>query len=163
AAVTAALSARRIKSLLSPAVALIVSVCTGLVLWRGTDLILAGTMTVGSLTVFLAYLARFFKPVEDLAKMTNTVAQTSVELERIQSILAINATIQDGPGAREPAPLAGEIAFEHVSFGYQADVPVLHDVNFVIAPAQFVGVVGATGSGKSTIVSLIPRFYDPSS
>jgi ABC-type multidrug transport system fused ATPase/permease subunit len=161
ATVNAALSARRVKSLLSPVVGVIVSVCTAIVLWRGTGLILVGTMTVGSLTVFLAYLARFFKPVQDLAKMTNAVAQTHVGLERIQSILDITLSTQERPDARDPQPFTGAIAFEHVAFAYTPDAPVLQDVTFSVAPGQFVGVVGATGSGKSTIVSLIPRFYDP--
>jgi ABC-type multidrug transport system fused ATPase/permease subunit len=161
ATVNAALRARRVKSLLSPVVALVVSSCTAIVLWRGADLILAGTMTIGALTVFLAYLARFFKPVQDLAKMTNTVAQTTVGLERIQSILDIQMSTQEQPDAREPETFMGAIAFEHVAFAYTPEVPVLQDVTFSIAPGQFVGVVGGTGSGKSTIVSLIPRFYDP--
>jgi ABC-type multidrug transport system fused ATPase/permease subunit len=162
ATVRAALGARRIKSLLSPVVALIVSVCTAIVLWRGADLIIAGTMTVGSLTVFLAYLTKFFKPVQDLAKMTNAVAQTNVGLERIQSILDIDMSIPERAGARDPDAFSGAIAFEHVAFSYNPEVPVLQDVSFSIAAGQFVGVVGTTGSGKSTIVSLIPRFYDPS-
>ena len=160
ATVQAALSARRVKSLISPIVALIVAICTATVLWRGAALILAGTMTVGSLTVFLAYLAKFFKPVQDLAKMTNAVAQTHVGLERIQSILDIDMSIRERPDAREPEAFKGAIAFEHVAFSYSPDVPVLQDVTFSIPAGQFVGVVGTTGSGKSTIVSLIPRFYD---
>jgi ABC-type multidrug transport system fused ATPase/permease subunit len=161
ATVNAALKARRVKSLLSPVIAVIVASCTAMVLWRGAALILAGTMTVGSLTVFLAYLAKFFKPVQDLAKMTNAVAQTHVGLERIQSILDIDMSIQERPDAREPQALKGAITFEHVAFSYNPEVPVLRDVTFSIAPGLFVGVVGMTGSGKSTIVSLIPRFYDP--
>jgi subfamily B ATP-binding cassette protein MsbA len=161
ATVNAALKARRIKSLLSPVVASIVSLCTAVVLWRGTGLILAGAMTIGSLTVFLAYLARFFKPVQDLAKMTNAVAQTHVGLERILSILDIDMSIQERRDAREPDAFKGGITFDHVAFSYSPEVPVLKDVSFSIVPGQFVGVVGATGSGKSTIVSLIPRFYDP--
>jgi ABC-type multidrug transport system fused ATPase/permease subunit len=161
AAVNAALRARRVKSLLSPVVALIVASCTAIVVWRGAGLILAGTMTVGSLTVFLAYLAKFFKPVQDLAKMTNAVAQTHVGLERIQSILDIDTLIQERPDARAPQTFKGAIAFEHVAFSYNPEVPVLQDVTFSVAPGEFVGVVGSTGSGKSTIVSLIPRFYDP--
>jgi len=161
ATVKAALGARRVKSLLSPIVAVVVSLCTAMVLWRGADLILARTMTVGSLTVFLAYLAKFFKPVQDLAKMTNAVAATNVGLERIRSILDIGVTIPEGPDAREPEPFKGAITFEHVAFSYKPEAPVLADVSFSIAPGQFVGLVGMTGSGKSTIVSLIPRFYDP--
>jgi ABC-type multidrug transport system fused ATPase/permease subunit len=161
ATVKAALSARRIKSLLSPVVSVIVALCTATILWRGSDLILNGTMTVGSLTVFLAYLGKFFKPVQDLAKMTNAVAQTNVGLERIRSILDIDMSIPERPDAREPEPFKGGIAFEHVAFSYNSEAPVLKDVDFRIAPGQSVGVVGLTGSGKSTIVSLIPRFYDP--
>jgi subfamily B ATP-binding cassette protein MsbA len=161
ATVDAALKARRVKALLSPAVGIVVSCCTALVLWRGTALIVAGVMTVGSLTVFLAYLARFFKPVQDLAKMANAVAQTAVGLDRIKSILDIEANVQERPGARDPAPFKGAIAFDHVAFSYTPGVTVLRDVTFSVAPGQFVGVAGVTGSGKSTIVSLIPRFYDP--
>ena len=161
ATVRAALGARRVKSLLSPIVAVVVASCTALVLWRGADLILAGTMTVGSLTVFLTYLAKFFKPVQDLAKMTNTVAATNVGLERIRSILDIGVGIAEHPEAREPHALQGAITFEHVAFSYKPGAPVLSDVAFSIAPGQFVGLVGVTGSGKSTIVSMIPRFYDP--
>jgi subfamily B ATP-binding cassette protein MsbA len=161
ATVNAALNARRVKSLLSPLVGVIVSFCTAVVMWRGTRLILASAMTVGSLTVFLAYLGRFFKPVQDLAKMTNAIAQTNVGLERIQSILEIQMSAQERPGAREPEPFTGAIGFEHVAFSYQPEVPLLRDITFSVAPGEFLGVVGATGSGKSTIASLIPRFYDP--
>jgi subfamily B ATP-binding cassette protein MsbA len=92
--------------------------------------------------------------------MTNAVAQTHVGLERIQSILDLDTSIQERPDAREPQVFEGAIAFEHVAFSYTPGVPVLQDVSFSIASGQFVGVVGTTGSGKSTIVSLIPRFYD---
>lgn len=161
ASVAAALKARRIKSLLSPVVTIVVALCTGFVLWRGTLLILAGAMTAGALTVFLAYLSKFFKPVQDLAKMTNTIAQTSVALERIQAILAADEVIPEHPDAKDPGTVRGEITFEHVAFGYGDVAPVLRDVNFTIKPGQVVGIVGPTGGGKSTVVSLIPRFYDP--
>ena len=160
ATVRAALGARRVKSLLSPVIGILVAVCTALVLWRGAALILAGAMTLGSLTVFLSYLAKFFKPVQDLAKMTNAVAQTNVALERIQSLLDIGMSIPEQPDAREPHPFKGAITFDRVAFDYTPPVPVLKGVSFAIAAGQFVGVVGATGSGKSTIISLIPRFYD---
>lgn len=161
ATVDAALSARRVKSLLSPGIDLVVAVCTALMLWRGAALTVAGAMTLGSLVVFLAYLGKFFKPVQDLAKMTNTVAQTGVALERIESILAIKLGSQERPRARDPESLGGAIRFEHVAFSYTPGAPLLHDVSFSISPGQFVGIVGATGSGKSTIAGLIPRFYDP--
>jgi len=161
ATVEAALKARSVKALLSPTVAVVVAVCTGLVLWQGTALITAGTMTVGALTVYLAYLAKFFKPVKDLASMTSAIAQTTVALERIQTILSADDVIHEAAAATDPGRVRGAIAFEHVAFGYSGAPPVLSDVSFQIAPGQVVGIVGPTGSGKSTVVSLIPRFYDP--
>ena len=161
ATVDAALGARRVKSLLSPSIDLVVAACTGLVLWRGAALTVSGAMTAGSLVVFLAYLAKFFKPVQDLAKMTNRIAQTNVALERVKSILDIEISVQERADARAPDPFKGSVVFEHVAFSYSAATPVLRDVTFAVQPGQFVGVVGATGSGKSTIASLIPRFYDP--
>ncbi len=161
ATVEAALAARRIKSLLSPVVTVVVALCTGFVLWRGTMVVIAGAMTIGALTVFLAYLSKFFKPVQDLAKMTNTIAQTSVGLERIQKILAADEVIHERADAIAPAALRGEITFDHVAFGYGAEAQVLRDVCFTIKAGETVGIVGPTGGGKSTVVSLIPRFYDP--
>jgi ABC-type multidrug transport system fused ATPase/permease subunit len=161
ATVDASLKARRVKALLSPIVAITVSFCTAIVLWRGSALILAGVMTVGAMTVFLSYLNKFFKPVQDLATMTNAIAQAAVGVERIRGILDADTIIPEHPNAREPQALTGEIEFDHVAFSYNADAPVLKDVSFHIKAGQMVGVVGTTGGGKSTIVSLIPRFYDP--
>jgi len=161
ATVTAALKARAVKSLLSPIVAVTVSVCTAFVLWRGTSLVLAGVMTLGGLTVFLAYLSKFFKPVQDLAKMTNTIAQAAVSMERIRAILDADQIIPESPEARDTGSVKGEIVFDHVAFSYDPDSPVLKDVDFKIAAGETVGIVGPTGEGKSTAVSLIPRFYDP--
>jgi ABC-type multidrug transport system fused ATPase/permease subunit len=161
ATVNAALNARRVKSLLSPSIDLVVAGCTAVVLWRGAALTVSGAMTPGALVVFLAYLTKFFKPVQDLAKMTNTIAQTNVALERITSILEVDINVQERPDARDPEPFEGAIVFDHVEFSYAPGATVLRDVSFAVKPGQFVGVVGGTGSGKSTIVSLIPRFYDP--
>jgi ABC-type multidrug transport system fused ATPase/permease subunit len=161
ATVEAALKARRVKSLLSPIVNVTVALCTGFVLWRGASLILAEAMTVGSLTVFLAYLTKFFKPVQDLAKMTNTIAQTAIGVERVQAILETETIIPERPDAKAPGPFLGAITFDRVVFAYDAEAPVLRDVSFGISPGEMVGIVGPTGGGKSTVVSLIPRFYDP--
>jgi len=163
ATVDAALRARKVKALLSPIVMVIVSFCTAFVLWRSSALILAGTMTAGSLTVFLYYLANFFKPVQDLAKMTNSIAQTAVGVERVRAILDAGDVIPQRADAVEPAAFRGEIAFREVSFEYAKDAAVLRGVSFEIKAGDMVGIVGPTGSGKSTVVSLIPRFYDPSS
>jgi subfamily B ATP-binding cassette protein MsbA len=159
--VQAALKARRVKSLLSPIVSVTVSLCVAIVLWRGAGLILRDAMTIGALTVFLSYLNKFFKPVQDLAKMTNVIAQAAVGLERIQTILDADAIIPQKPGARDPGKRRGEIVFEHVAFAYDPAAPVLRDINLTIQPGQRIGVCGPTGGGKSTVLSLIPRFYDP--
>lgn len=160
ATVNAALSARRVKSLLSPIVTVTVALCTAVVLWRGASLILAGAMTVGALTVYLSYLTKFFKPVKDLATTTNAIAQAAVGVDRVRAILETDTILPERADAAEPGSLKGDIVFDHVAFSYN-DAPVLTDVSFRIEPGQMVGIVGPTGGGKSTIVSLIPRFYDP--
>ena len=159
--VRASLKARKVKSLLSPVVGLLVSACTAFVIWRGSYLILTEAMTIGGLTVFLSYLSKFFKPVQDLAKTTTSIAQASVSLERIQSILEIDSAILQRPDAMIPPPLKGNIRFDHVAFSYDPESPVLKDVHFSIGAGQRIGICGPTGGGKSTVVSLIPRFYDP--
>ena len=160
--VKAALAARRVKSLLSPLVAAVVSLCTAIVMWQGAYLILAGTMTVGALTVYLSYLTKFFKPVKDLATTTNAIAQAAVGVERIRAILETDTVIPEREDAVEPRNIKGEIIFHHVAFAYAQNSPVLKDVSFFVKSGQRVGIVGPTGGGKSTIVSLIPRFYDVS-
>jgi ABC-type multidrug transport system fused ATPase/permease subunit len=159
--VEASLKARKVKSLLSPVVALIVSGCTAFVLWRGAHLVLIEAMTLGGLTVFLSYLGKFFKPVQDLAKMTTSIAQASVALERIQAILDTDTVIPQKANAKIPENVQGHIDFEHVAFSYDPETPVLSDVHFSIKAGQRIGICGPTGGGKSTVVSLIPRFYDP--
>ncbi|WPO42772.1 ABC transporter ATP-binding protein [Tardiphaga sp. 42S5] len=163
ATVEAAMKARQVKSLLSPVASIVVAFCTAIVLWKGTSLIVAGTMTAGALTVYLAYLAQFFKPVKDLASMTSAIAQTTVALERIQNILAADDVIAEKSGAVDPGRAKGAITFENVAFAYSEEASVLRDVSLHIEPGQIVGVVGPTGSGKSTVLSLIPRFYDATS
>jgi ABC-type multidrug transport system fused ATPase/permease subunit len=161
ATVAAALRARKIKSMMSPIVNIVVAICTAIVLCRGTSLIVTGNMTAGALTVYLAYLKSFFKPVKDLAGMTSTLAQTTVALERIQTILSADEVIKERAGAVYPGRVKGAVTFDRVSFGYEKDNPVLREVSFSIAPGEVVGIVGPTGSGKSTVLSLLPRFYDP--
>jgi ABC-type multidrug transport system fused ATPase/permease subunit len=159
--VGAALKARRVKSVLSPVITITVSVCTALVLFQGTDLVLKGVMTVGTLTVFLWYMNKFFSPVQDLAKMTSNIAQATIALERIEAILDTAIIVAEKPGAEDPGRLNGNITFDSVSFAYNPLSPVLKDICLQINSGQRVGICGPTGGGKSTIVSLIARFYDP--
>ncbi|MGZ3944287.1 MAG: ABC transporter ATP-binding protein [Mucilaginibacter sp.] len=161
--VGAALKARKVKSALSPIITVTIAFCTALVIWKGTDLALKGAMTVGSLTVFLWYMNKFFSPVQDLAKMTSNLAQATVALERIQAILDTEIIIIEKPDAIAPQKFTGSIFFDHVSFAYNPESPVLKDISLEILPGQRIGICGPTGCGKSTIVSLIARFYDPTS
>jgi ABC-type multidrug transport system fused ATPase/permease subunit len=94
--------------------------------------------------------------------MTNQIAQTAVGVERVQDILNADTVIPEPEKPVEAQQFKGQIAFDHVAFGYNAESPVLKDVSFSVEPGQMIGLVGPTGGGKSTIVSLIPRFYDPS-
>jgi subfamily B ATP-binding cassette protein MsbA len=159
--VHAALRTRKLKALVSPVVSVVVTICLAVVLWRGSTLVLAGAMTIGALTVILSYLNKFFSPVKDLAKMTNAVAQAVVAMERIQQLLEIDEIIAQKPNAIAPDKLKGEIVFEQISFGYNHDATILKDISMRINSGERIGICGPTGCGKSTVASLIPRFYDP--
>lgn len=159
--VHAALKTRKLKAMVSPIVSIIVTLCLATVLWKGSDLVLAGAMTVGALTVMLTYLSKFFSPVKDLAKMTNAVAQAVVAMERIQQLLEIDDIIPQKPNAIKPDKFKGEIAFENISFGYNHETIILKDITMKIKSGERIGICGPTGCGKSTVASLIPRFYDP--
>lgn len=158
--VSAALRARSVKSVLNPVITITVAACTAMVLWHGADLVLKGVMTVGSLTVFIWYMNKFFSPVQDLAKMTSTIAQATVALERIEAILDTEIKVAEKSDAVKPDKFDGDIVFDKVSFFYTPEAPVLDEVSFHIEKGKRVGICGPTGAGKSTILSLIARFYD---
>jgi subfamily B ATP-binding cassette protein MsbA len=159
--VEVALQARSIKAKLSPVVEVIVAVGMCLVLWYGARLVMAGQLSAGVLIVFLLYLGKMYKPMRDLSKMTDTVSKALIGYERIQEVLEIDSRVRDLPRARRAPRFKGRIEFDKVSFGYDGDVPVLKDVSFCIEPGQVAAIVGPSGTGKTTIASLIPRFYDP--
>jgi subfamily B ATP-binding cassette protein MsbA len=158
-----ALRARSVKAKLSPIVEVIVAIGTCLVLGYGARLAIAGKLSAGVLIVFLLYLGKMYKPMRDLSKMTDTVSKAMVGYERIQEVLGIESQVRDLPKARRAPKFKGQIEFDHVDFGYQSDSPVLKDISFKIEPGQMAAFVGPSGMGKTTIISLIPRFYDPSS
>lgn len=158
-----ALRARNIKAKLSPAVEIIVACGTALVLWFGGRQAMQGALTPGLLVVFLLYLGKMYKPMRELSKLTDTYSRAWVGWERIRAFLAIELQIRDLPGALPAPDFKGCIAFENVSFGYSPDRLTLKNIDFKIEPGRLVALVGATGSGKTTLISLIPRFYDPQS
>jgi len=161
--VEAALQARSVKAKLSPIVEVLAAVGTCLVLGYGARLALAGQISAGDLIVYLAYLGKMYKPMRDLSKMGDTVSKATVSYERIQEVLNAVSRVRDLPGARPARPFKGKMEFDRVSFGYSPDHPILKEMSFQIEPGQVAAFVGPSGAGKSTILSLIPRFYDPTS
>jgi ATP-binding cassette, subfamily B, bacterial len=155
-----ALRARNFKAKLPPLVEIIVAAGTCLVLWYGARLVLGGALTSGELLVFLLYLGKMYKPMRELSKMTDTISKASVGWERIREVLENETQVRDMRGARRAPKFKGQIEFEHVSFSYDQGPPVLSDLNLKIKPGQLAALVGPTGAGKTTIVSLLPRFYE---
>jgi len=158
-----ALRARSLKAKLSPLVDLIVAVGTSLVLWFGARLALSGDLSAGSLVLFIFYLGKMYKPMQELSKMTDSYSKAAVGYERIRDVLDTDRDVKDLPGARRAPRFRGAVEFENVDFHYNAEQPILKNVTFKIEPGQVAALVGPTGAGKTTIVSLIPRFYDPTS
>jgi ATP-binding cassette, subfamily B, bacterial len=158
-----ALRARGLKAKLSPLVDLIVAVGTSLVLWFGARLTLSGALSAGSLVVFIFYLGKMYKPMQELSKMTDAYSKAAVGFERIRDVLDTDGEVKDLPGARRAQRFKGKVEFEKVDFYYNPEQPVLTNVSFEIEPGQVAALVGPTGAGKTTIISLIPRFYDPKS
>ncbi len=156
-----ALRARSLKAKLNPIVNVVVAIGTCLVLWFGARFVLAGTLSAGSLVVFILYLGKMYKPMQELSKLTDTYTKAAVAYERIQEILEVEDAVKDVRGARRAPRFHGEIEFDHVSFGYSENNLVLNDVSFKIEPGQLAALVGPTGAGKTSIISLIPRFYEP--
>jgi len=159
--VEAALYARRVRSLLGPVVTGLVALGTAAVLWFGAQLVLEGAMTAGALIVFMTYLGKLYRPIQDLAKASTNIAQAAVGLERVKAVLDADERLPRAPHARALTHVNGQVEFRGVTFGYDPGRPVLTDVSFIVEPGQLVGLVGPSGSGKSTLASLIPRFYDP--
>jgi subfamily B ATP-binding cassette protein MsbA len=159
--VHAGLQARSIKAKLSPMVDIIVALGTCFVLAYGVSLATSGRLSTGVLIVFLMYLKKTYKPIKDLSKMTNTLSKAAVSWERIQEVLGTDSAIRDRADAREAPPFEGRIEFDRVTFGYDSDVPILRDVSLRVEPGQVAAIVGPSGMGKSTIASLVPRFFEP--
>jgi subfamily B ATP-binding cassette protein MsbA len=156
-----ALRARRLKAKLVPLVEVIVACGTAMVLWFGTRMVMSRTLSAGSLIMFILYLGKMYKPMQELSKMTDAYSKAAVGYERIQEILETAQGVRDSPGAVRAPRFRGAVEFDHVTFGYEPDNPILRDVSFRIQPGTVVAVVGRTGAGKTTLVSLLARFYDP--
>jgi subfamily B ATP-binding cassette protein MsbA len=158
-----ALRARSLKAKLPPLVEIIVALGTCLVIWYGARLVFNGQLSAGALLVFFLYLGKMYKPMRELSKMTDTISKAVVGFERIREVLETDRLVRNLPGARVAPRFQGKIEFENVSFGYESERQILKDLSLKIEPGQTAALVGPTGAGKTTIISLIPRFYDPTS
>src|SRR2546425_5848520 len=155
-----ALRARALKAGLSPGVQVITAFGTALVLWYGARLVLAGELTLGGLTTFLAYLGKLYSPIRSLSKLPDNFSKPAIAFERIQEVMDVESRSRTGEKPRKAPEFRGRIEFENVSFGYAPGRLILKDINLVIEPGQTAAFVGPTGAGKTTIISLIPRFYE---
>jgi ATP-binding cassette subfamily B protein len=149
-----------------PAVEFVAAIATGLILWFGGGFVMSGTLTLGSLVAFILYAGRFFRPISDMSEKFNTLQAAMASSERIFQLLDTPVHVQSKttPAAGRPKPEArGHIVFDDVSFAYKDEDHVLRNVSFEVHPGERVGIVGATGAGKSTLISLLLRFYDVTS
>jgi ATP-binding cassette subfamily B protein len=133
---------------------------TAVMMWLGATYALEGRLSVGTVLVFMAYLGSLYTPVNALTYTVSTLRQTAASMDRVLEILDIPPDLRDAPTARE-ASLAGHVRYEHVTFGYEPGRPVLHDVSLEARPGEVLAIVGPTGAGKTTLVNLLVRFFDP--
>jgi ATP-binding cassette subfamily B multidrug efflux pump len=143
-----------------PTVEFLGMVATGIVLWFGGQTVARGELTLGVVVAFLAYVTRFFQPIQELSQLYTTMQAAMAGGERVLDLLDTKPEVLDPPEAVEMPPIAGRVELRDVSFSYRGDTRVLHDVNLVIEPGQTVALVGPTGAGKTSIANLIARFYD---
>jgi ABC-type multidrug transport system fused ATPase/permease subunit len=144
-----------------PAVELLSAVATAVILIYGGNQVLDGAVTIGVLASFVFYLQSFFDPIQQLSQLYTTYQAGMAALDKIFDLLDEMPEIADAPDAFDLPALRGEIRFEDVTFGYNGGTPALANVSLDVPPGQTVALVGATGAGKSTLVKLVARFYDP--
>ena len=142
-------------------VEILVAIATSIVLWRGVQLVMVGTLTPGDLLVFITYLKVAFKPMRQLAKYIGQIAKAIASGERIIDLLDIVPEVRDSKWAYPAPPFRGMVEFSGVSFAYENQANTLNNLSLTVLPGQKVALVGASGGGKSTLVSLLLRLYDP--
>ncbi len=156
----AGLESARVQARFSPLVDVTAALSAAVVLWFGSLRVLSGELSLGALLIFVAYLGSLYKPLKALSRLSATFAKGTAASERVCAVLAEIPEIRDLPGAELTGRLEGRIQFDDVTFAY-GETLVLRDVTLGIAPGESVALVGPTGAGKSTLVSLVPRLIDP--
>jgi ATP-binding cassette subfamily B protein len=150
----------RTQAINLPLLTFLLALAIALTLYVGGRQVMAGVMSLGSLVAATGYLAQLTQPMRRLSWLTGMASRCQAGGERLLEVLDTSPVVRERPGARPLPTVTGEVCFEQVCFHYADGVPVLRDVNFRIAPGQMVALIGATGSGKTTMAQLIPRFYD---
>ena len=163
--VNTAILAGKIASKYVPSAPTVLTLGITLIYLYGGNLIVspASILTIGQLTLFSRYMMRLSRPLRDLSMLIGMWVNASAGLERVYAIIDLPVEIKDRPEAREISIARGEVEFRNVTFGYDANRPVLRNVSFTVNPGERIAILGATGSGKTSLIYLIPRFYDVNS
>ena len=149
-----------LASIFVPAVELLGAAAMAIVIWFGGLAVLGGDTTLGVVVAFLAYVGRFFAPIRDLSQVYTTFQAAMAGGERVFELLDEKSSVQDRPNAIDLPPVAGRVVFERVNFAYKPGEPVLREISLDAAPGETIALVGPTGAGKTSIISLLARFYD---
>jgi subfamily B ATP-binding cassette protein MsbA len=152
----------RYQARIWPIVDVLAATGLAMVMWYGATRVMAGVLTTGDVVIFFAYVTNLYAPIRQLARLSYMFNRASIGAERIAEVMTVRKEVVDRSGARKVSGLRGSIVFLNVSFEYEPGQRVLSHINLAVVPGEKVAIVGATGAGKSTLVSLIPRLYDPS-
>ncbi|AFY77270.1 ABC-type multidrug transport system, ATPase and permease component [Pleurocapsa sp. PCC 7327] len=153
----------KLLAVLQRTVQILIALTIALVLWRGSHLVIQKTLTPGDLLVFITYLKNAFEPIRKLSNQFSEIAKATASGERIIDVLDYEPHVRNLPRAKPAHPFFGAVRFENVTFAYESGKAILQNISFEAQPGQKVAVVGASGGGKSTLISLILRLYDPNS
>ncbi len=154
------LEAGKITSFWMPFVFVLMGLATGVIIWYGGIQVINGSVSLGTLVGFTTYMGMMMRPIRQTGMLISRVMVSAASAERIFEVLDTDPQVKDMPGAKEFSLMHGKVCYENVSFSYDKKTPVLKDIDFCVNPGETIAVVGPTGAGKSTLVHLLPRFYD---